>query len=269
MAALTLTKKKDSKAKASTKTVEAPKLSKKARAEMDKPFVPTLPIVNLLSPEVQEAVEQARLKRLFVGLASGLVAMVVAVWILQAGVIAVANRHVKEAQHAHDQLAAKQQALAPVQTYYGQIDANRFTIQKTMADEVLTSQVIGALEQITPNDVHLSSVAINLPTSTAATGGAAATTPGATGNVCPSQDPYNGSASAGCLTVDGTAGSREVLSQWLDKIDADPSFTVAFIPSTTADTKSGEVTFAATIGLDGQAVHKNRYSNPDFLKAGK
>lgn len=268
----------------------APKISKKAQAEMDKPFTATLPGVDLLSAEVQQAVEQQRLKRLFVILGAFALIGVVAVWLVQAGMIAVAQNKLEVEQGKAADLAAQQAALADVQVYYGQVAANTFSIQSTMSKEVLVSEVLSDLNRVTPAGISLTNVGVVVdasvplapppaaappaadgqaaPAPTAAPAPAAAVDP-ALATPCPSQDPYAlGSVSAGCVTVDGTASSRALLGDWLDRIDKDKTFTVAFIPSTTSDTDGGGVTFSATIGLDAATVYLNRYSDLKFLKAG-
>lgn len=261
-------KKKPKSAKKGDGADEPVKVSKKVQAEMDRPFVAALPMVNLLSSEVQEVVEHQRLKRLFLILGGGVLVAIVAVWLLQAGMIAVAKGKLEDEQAKSTELNAKQAALAPVQMFYGQVEANRSTIQTTMANEVLTSQVLSRLDSVTPAGITINTIGVTLE-SAAASGEAVAVDPTATTGTCPSQDPYSpAAASAGCVTVDGSATSREVLGTWLDNIEADDEFTVAFIPTTTSDAETGGVTFSATIGLDAEAAYTNRYADPEFLKAG-
>lgn len=242
-------------------------LSKKAQAEYDTPFAPRIPIVNLLSPELQEAIERARLKRLFALLAVGLVVAMGVLWAGQTALINAAQSRLEEEQAVSTQLAAEQNALAPVRAFYGQIDANTVTIQTTMANEVLTSQILGSLEDATPPGVSMDSFGLSLGGGSAAASGAV--DPTMTAGSCPSANPYEAAApSAGCITVSGAANNRTVLGQWLDNLEAQPMFTVAFIPSTTADPKGGRVTFTASIGLDAESVYLKRYADPEFLKAG-
>lgn len=243
-------------------------LSKKAQAEYDAPFAPRIPIVNLLSPELQEAIERARLKRLFALLAVALLVVMGLLWTGQTALINAAQNRLEDEQAVSTQLAAEQNALAPVRSFYGQIDANTATIQSTMANEVLTSEILGGLQDATPPGVAMESFGLSL-------GGVSATTPAGasdptmTAGSCPSANPYEAAApSAGCITVSGSANNRTVLGQWLDNLEAQPMFTVAFIPSTTADPSGGRITFTATVGLDAESVYQNRYADPEFLKAG-
>lgn len=251
-------KKKPSK-KAHSAKDEPVKLSKKAQAELDKPFVAELPLVNMLPGDVLEVVEQQRLKRLFVLLAVGVVAAIGAAYLAQSGVIAVAENKLADEQAKTAPLLAQQAELAPVKTFYEQIEANKSTIQTTMAREVLTSQVLADLSAVTPGGVDITSTGVALEAAAPVAAGAVAD-PTQTTNTCPSQDPYNTSGlSAGCVTVDGTATSREVLGDWLDSIDESETFTVAFIPSTSTGGETGGVTFSATIGLS-DTVYLNRYA---------
>jgi Tfp pilus assembly protein PilN len=240
--------------------------SKKAQAEYDAAFVPRIPIVNLLSPELQEMIERTRLKRLFALLTVGLVVAMAVLWGAQTALINAAQSRLEDEQAISNQLAAEQNALAPVRSFYGQIDANRATIQTTMQNEVLTSQVLTALEEATPPGVSVDSFGLTLGGSTAAAGAA---DPSMTSGACPSANPYEAAApSAGCITVSGSASNRSVVGQWLDNLEAQPMFTVAFIPSTTADPEGGRITFTASVGLDAATAYQNRYADDEFLKAG-
>lgn len=256
------------KSKAPAPTDGPAPLSKKAQAEYDTPFIPRIPIVNLLSPELQEAIERSRLKRLFALLAVGLLVAMAVLWAGQTALINAAQSRLEDEQAVSTQLAAEQNELAPVRAFYGQIDANTTTIQTTMANEVLTSQILDSLEDATPPGVSTESFGLTLgAASPTATGGAS--DPTMTAGSCPSANPYEAAApSAGCITVSGAANNRTVLGQWLDNLEAQPMFTVAFIPSTTADPKGGRVTFTASIGLDAASAYQKRYADPEFLKAG-
>lgn len=251
------------KGKAEAADAKAAKISKKEKAEQAKPFVATLPMVDLLSAEVQEVIEEQRLKRLFLILGLVAVGAIAAVWAIQAGMIAVAEKKLAAEKAESLSLSAQQSALAPVAIYYKQVENNKFVIQTTMANEVLISSVVSRINQVTPAGIELASIAVSLDD---AVGGLA---PIGEASTCPSADPYGtGAPSAGCVTVDGTAPSRAVLGDWLDSVHADDMFTVAFIPGTTADAGNGSVTFTATMGLDAEVVHVDRYSEPDFLKVG-
>jgi Tfp pilus assembly protein PilN len=243
-------------------TDEAVKVSKKVQTAMDKPFVAHLPVVNLLPPEVKDEVEQQRLKRLFLVLAAVVVGALVAVFLGQQAIIAVAQGKLDVVQGEGEQLSAREGQLAPVKMFYDQIDANKYTIQNTMAREVLTSQVVREINRLSPAGLKLTNIGLTLDGTTGAATEAAAT------GACPSQDPYNAAGmSAGCVTVDGTAASRSVLGEWLDLLGDARTFTSTFIPATTADPEGGGVAFSATIGLS-DSVYKNRYADPEFLKNG-
>lgn len=268
--ALSLTKtskaSKTSKGKPGDKTTGPAPLSKRAQAEYDRPFVAVAPIVNLLPPELQDAIERLRLKKMFALLAVGLLVLLAAAWTVQGGLIAAAQKRLDAEQSVSTQLAAEQASLAPIRAFYGQIEANTSVIQSTMASEVLTSEVISELDAATPPSVRLDSFGLTLSGGGSTTGAA---DPNMTTSTCPSEDPYASTqATAGCINVSGSADNRVALGEWLDNLEARDMFTVAFIPSTTADPAGGEVTFSATIGLDAAAAFKNRYADPEFLKAG-
>lgn len=264
--ALSLKKTSPAKGKSAGSTDGPVVMSKKAQAEYDAKFTPRIPIVNLLSAELQEEIERRRLKHMFATLAVALVVAMGAMWGVQTGLINAAESRLAAEQAESTQLATEQNELAPVRSFYGQIDANTTTIQTTMSNEVLTSQVLGALDDATPPGVALGTFSLSL-------GGGSSTTgtvdPSMTTGACPSANPYVAAApSAGCITVSGTATNRSTVGQWLDNLEAQPMFTVAFIPSTTAEPKGGRITFTASIGLDAATAYQNRYADPEFLKAG-
>lgn len=241
-------------------------LSKKAQAEYDTAFAPRIPLVNLLSPELQEMIERNRLKRMFAILTMALIVLMGVLWFGQSALIRQAESKLQAEEVISTQLAAEQNSLTPVKSFYGQIEANTATIQTTMANEVLTSQVLSALDEATPPGVSLESFGLTLGGSTATAGAA---DPSMTSGACPSANPYEAAApSAGCITVSGSGANRSVVGQWLDNLEAQPMFTVAFIPSTTADPDGGRITFTASIGLDAAEAYQKRYANPEFLKAG-
>lgn len=237
-------------------------LSKKAYAEYHRPFTVRSAVVNLLSPELKELLEQQRLKRGFVVVALGLVSLLVVGWLAQSGFIGAAERRLEAEQLTAQSLAQEGAKLAPIRSFYGQIESNAATIKSTMSSEVLTSDVISSLYGATPAGVNIDTLGLTL--SVAAEGGAVDP---AAASTCPSQDPYQSSGpTAGCISVSGSGASRALLGAWLDSIEAHPLFTVAFIPSTNVDAGSGLVSFTATIGLDATKVFKGRYANPEFLK---
>ena len=190
----------------------------------------------------------------------------VAAWVLQTGLIAVAQRGLNKETDRGTQLRTELNALNPVKLYYGQIDANQTTIQTTMANEVLNSAIIRELDAVTPIGIQMSTIALSVNTGAPATPGAAATPVVAS---CPSPDPFSGTAasSAGCITVDGIASSRIMLGQWIRQIQKVDLFTEVFVPTTVSD-EGGNVTFSASVGLDAAHAYTRRYDNLDFLKGG-
>lgn len=244
------------------------KKGKAAKAPAYKPFVASLPTVDLLPPDVKEEVELRRLRRLFVVAGVIVLGLMVAAWVLQAGLIHVAQNGLDQ-QNARTQALNGQMAkLTPVKLFYAQVDTNQTTIQQTMDAEVLTSKVLAELDKTTPHGVSLGNVTVSLDgSSTPAAAAATPTTGAGDSSACPSPDPFTqAAATAGCITVDGSAASRTALGQWIDKAAADPMFTAVFVPTATSD-ETGKITFSGSLALSDK-VHEHRYANVNFLKGG-
>jgi hypothetical protein len=110
-----------------------------------------------------------------------------------------------------------------------------------------------------------------------AAGAARATTPtpaapAADAVACARPDPFNPARVIGCVTITGTADSRAVVGDLINKLKASDLYADPFVTTTTAGGAAGEqsVQFSGSVGLTGKNV-SGRYAdlswlaNPDVL----
>ncbi|WP_323793413.1 hypothetical protein [Nocardioides sp.] len=286
MALMTKTDAKPPRGQRSAKAGNAPagkdgdKSKGKAKAgPTPEQFVPTLPGVNLLPPAVMRQARVERLRRTFGGAALAAVAVVGAAYVLQAGAISSANGELASEQATASRLAAEVTALTPVKIYYATVEANEALIQQTMSREVLLSDIVERLDATAPDDVNLGTIEVTVDTTPApvappvtAGGTAEAATPvvpvAPTSGACPSPDPYlPPGATAGCITINGTAASRRVLGDWETKLSRTDLFADLFISSSTAGAVEGgdAITFTASVSVTDKA-YAGRYADPAFLE---
>jgi Tfp pilus assembly protein PilN len=238
-------------------------------------FVPTLPEVNLLPRAVVEQARVQRLRRTFGGAALAAVAVVGAAYVVQSGAITSANDELASEQTTASRLASEVTALTPVKVYYATVEANEALIRETMSREVLLSDIVGRLDATAPAGVDLGTIEVSVdttPAPVAVPGGAETATPpvpvAPTSGACPSPDPYlPPGATAGCITINGTAESRQALGDWESKLSRTDVFADLFISSSTAGAVEGgdAITFTASVSVTDQA-YAGRYADPTFLE---
>lgn len=220
------------------------------------PFTPTGAQVNLLPAEVVELVAVQALKRRLVIVAVAMIGLFAALYVGQFARITAANNDLAEANAKSATLSRQLADLASVKRFYADVENNQKTIMTTMQNEVLYSKVLSSLTKVTPNGIRLTNVNI------ASVG---ATAPGeAAGTPCPGPDPFNPVASVGCVTITGTASSRDAIGTFLTNVDRDDFFASPYVSATTADDK-GQVSFSATVGLTDR-VYPHRYNDVLFLR---
>jgi hypothetical protein len=228
------------------------------RKAADKPFTPGPASVNLLAPEIREiAAVQVLKKRLVV---TG-----VAVLIAGGGLFATQQGTTIAADSARDAvvaenatLTAEKDSLAPVAQYYAQVTQHQNAIQDAMGHEVLFSTVVSTLQDLAPDGVALETVSLSAETSTNTN-----STPAT--SACPGPDPFDTGGVIGCVTVTGSALSREDVGGLLTALNGHEDFSGAFVSRTVADQETGEVSFTATVGLT-ESAYSNRYQDAGFLK---
>lgn len=236
--------------------------------------------VNLLSPWSFESLEARRLRRRFAGAAALLVLVLAAAWALQ-HLRAVQAEQVLAIEEAERTTLSSQVAeLAPVRAFVAGVDKRATTVSETMRGEVRFSELLAELAMATPADADLTDVAVTVtppPLEGAAAGSASGsssavpaadpattTDPAATtASACPGPDPFGTRPVVGCVTLSGTASSREAVGQLVVELDRSSVFVEPFI-STTTVAEGPQVTFSGTVGVAPRAFTR-RFDRIDLL----
>lgn len=213
--------------------------------ELELPAPLALPRVNLLPPE---RAEQARVRRIQLGLGGGLLATVGVVGLLYAGASA-------SAQEAADDLASSTQAGAALQaetTEYADVAAVHARaaqattmLSSALGQEVRYSQLLHDLSRTVPDDVWLEDVTFTQ---------AAPAVPAA----------GTGQPALGQVTFSGVAFAHDDVADWLEALAGQEGFAKPTFSGATAS-ELGErsvVTFSSTVELTADAL-SGRYTAPD------
>lgn len=270
---------------------------------------PRLASVNLLSPATLEslAVRRVRRRLLAAGLVGALV--VGGGWLVEGAKLHSAQHRLASEQAQTAPLQAQLTALEPVARFFAQLDARKQAASKAMAAEVLFSKALTDLNSRTPQGLAINNMSVtltpsvvtsvappvspltragidaagNVVTTSPAAGAAAgttATTPAAptaaassaaAGAVsCARPDPFHPAAIIGCVTLSGTAPSRDVVGQFVNNLKAGTYYADPFVTTTTVTGTDGvqSVQFSGSVGLTGAAV-SGRYADLSWLADSK
>jgi hypothetical protein len=225
--------------------------------------------VNLLSQWSFEALATRRIRRRFAVGAVVLAALLTAGWGLQHLRAAQAGQLLSIAEAERARLASQNAELAPVRTFVAAVDKRKQTVTEAMGAEVRFSRVLSELSMATPADAALTNLAVTLtppPAATAGDAGAAAAdapSTGAVASACPGPDPFGTRPVVGCLTLSGTAASRDAVGQLVVDLGRSGVFVEPFI-STTTTADGPRVSFTGTVGLSPSAF-TGRYDDLDTL----
>lgn len=226
---------------------------KSARPVRTRPDASSLPgdaAVNLLSPWVMD---ELRVRTLQQRLVAGLVILLVVLGLGWAGLSFALSRdeaslRADEAQA--DALQAQVGEMAPVRGYAAAVAKRGRDVAEMMAPEVAFSRAATGLDAALPDGVTLESVDLVLVLAaedlTADLGSGVGS--GASQLSCPGPDPFGARTISGCITLTGTAGSREQVSDLVSTLAGSRFFVEPFITTTT--TGEDEVEFSGTVGLD-------------------
>ena len=211
----------------------------------------TLPRVNLLPPEIEQA---QRLKKLQVGLGIGVLAAVAAV----AGLTVMAAGQVSSAQSDLDAAKAQESSLnAEVATYaevplvFAQVDAAEAQLSQAMGQEVRWSYFLNDLSLRIPSKVWLTEMVVTQTVDPAAP--AAVTTTGA--------DQYL-KAGLGQVTFTGRGSSHNDVAAWLNALAKQKGLTQPYFTSSTKEPigDTDAVTFSSQATITEEALSK-RYTD--------
>lgn len=242
------------------------------------------PAVNLLSPWSFEAMAARRLRRRFVLAGIGLVLLLTAGWAGQHLRAGQAEQILAIEQAERSSLAQQTAELAPVRTFVAAVAKRQQTVSTTMAGEVRFSRLLSELSLATPADAELTSLSVTLtpagaPTEgtpaadaggTSAGGDGAAATPSSTpttASACPGPDPFGTRSVIGCLTLSGTAASRDAVGRLVVDLGRSTIFVEPFV-STTTTAEGPRVTFTGTVGVSPRAF-TGRYDDLAALLSGQ
>lgn len=206
----------------------------------------TLPQVNLLPPEIEQA---RRFRHLQMGLGGAVIAALAVV----GGLMVAASAQVGQAQDDLDtnraqaaQLQTKVDAFAEVPLVYGQVEAARAQLGQAMGREIRWSFLLNDLSLKIPNRVWLTSMT-------------------ATETEGPAAVPVDGQFAAsgiGNIAFDGSAYSHNDVAAWLNALARQKGFTQPYFTNSTLVKKgtSGDaVTFTSQVTLTEDALSK-RYT---------
>lgn len=237
-----------------------------------------LPVVNILSPSVFEAIATRRLRRRLALAGCGVGLVVGAGWAVQELRVSHAHQVLTIEQAEGDRLGARTRALAPVRAYVAAVEQQKRTVQSAMAGEVYLSRALEGLRSATPTGVIIESLSVTVaaPAPVVGKGGSAAAAaaavpakaPGLAAGVsaCPGPDPFNTRPVAGCITLSGSAANRRAVGDFVITLGRSGLFVEPFISTTT--TAAGEgVMFTGSVGMS-PSLFSGRYADLDRLLAG-
>ncbi|HSE69807.1 MAG TPA: hypothetical protein VLA97_03540 [Nocardioidaceae bacterium] len=231
---------------------------------------PALPSVNVLSPWVFDQMATRRLRRRFLAGGLALLLVVGAGWSVQHLRVRQAEQLLAVEQAETARLTAETQELAPVRAFVTGVDAQKALVQKTMEQEIYFSRVLESLQDATPDDARVESLAVTIAPQAGTTDGAdaadsaaTAATAAVTASACPGPDPFQTKVVVGCITLAGTADSRADVGDFVIRLGDDELFVEPFI-STTTTADADRVTFSGSVGLS-KRVFSKRFADLDKL----
>jgi Tfp pilus assembly protein PilN len=213
----------------------------------------SVPLVNLLPPEI---LQQRRFKRgqrwLAVTVLAAVALLGAATWWAQTQVSTAEDGLAAETAQT-TVLEVEEAKYAEVPRVLAQVSAAQRARQQSMASDVLWYRFLNDLALATPGGVSMQSVQATLQPAGAA--GAA----GAAASAAPSV-PLK-PAGIGTVTVDGTTGSFDQVSTWLENfadISGLDASTLSTANRSDSDSGSAEVQFSSGITMTGDAL-SHRY----------
>ena len=217
---------------------------------VDATRTPTLPRVNLLPPEIQEAARFRRFQLAMIATGVGAVAIVAALGVSAHSSVNQAKTALSEAQSQHASLESQLAGLQSVRDVYDQVAAKKAMLTQAMGPEIRWSYYLTDLSLKVPDHVWLTSVTAS--ETPAPTAGGAASAAVASPLVAPG---------IGSVTFVGTAFSHDDVATWLDTLAKERGYTNAYFSSSTKS-KLGPrdvVNFSSSVTVT-QAALSGRYT---------
>jgi Tfp pilus assembly protein PilN len=205
--------------------------------------VVALPKVNLLPPEIAE---QARFRKVQVGLAGGVLAAVGVVALLYVGAsssLSEANTELETATATSAQLQAESAKYADVTTVYANAAAAEAMLTQAMGEEVRYSQFLNDLSLTVPENVWIKNVSF-----------AQAAVPPALGSTEPG---------IGTVTFTGVGFKHDDVAVWLESLAKQKGYVNPYFSSSTEALIGTRktVNFTSTVTMTPDALSK-RYTAP-------
>lgn len=194
------------------------------------PFTPTNPGINLIPQAVLDGYALQRLQTQFAKAIVILIASIIALWGVLFGLEKVNEMRVNNAEAEAQQYRSEVQALQPYADYRDSVQNKRTTIGEKMSTEVDTGAIV---EEITNagNSAGVSvSSSLTIDVLNGASEGAEATT-AQTISECAAANPFATEQSIGCVSFTGS-GDRENVAEFIRLLEENPNFNNAFVPST-------------------------------------
>ena len=211
--------------------------------------------VNLLSPWVVEENKVRLLRRRFVVMAVGLVAIIALVWVGLHLEIRNSESSLRDDEAASARLRTQITQMGPVRSYDAAVTQRATLVADKMASDVTFSRALEALEASLPEGVQIQSL-----TGTMIPADDGTTPLDESAASCPGPDPFQTNTIVGCLELSGLAPSREAVSQLVQILDDSLLFVEPFVSTTTTDDED-VVKFDGSIGLDERLISA-RYPAP-------
>ena len=215
------------------------------------PFEPRLPRVNLLPESVRESIAVRKIRRGFIMGLLGLLVVLVGLWLMQNGTILDAEGRLAAAQRENVTILNQVKALAPVGQLYQQITDQETFIQEALASEAVASAVLTELQAVAGPSITYSNIAM---TFTGVPDPATASDPIGSLNLCPDADPFGTDITIGCIAFTAQGASRADVSDFLNRVAANPTFIGTYVTSTTVTNNVGGATQLSFTGSTGVSV---------------
>ena len=210
--------------------------------ELLRPGLPTLPRVNLLPAEIEEAV---RFRRIQVGLGGGLLATVgvmAVLYVAAASTAADAQEDLQAASARNAAVQARTTEFADVEAVYARAEAAQAMLAEAMGEEVRYSSALDDLARSVPEDVWLKNVTITQTP-----------VPAGIGDV---------EGGIGTVTFTGTAFEHDDVATWLESLTRKGYAKPALTSSTEALLgQRVTVDFVSSVVLTPAAL-SGRYTTP-------
>lgn len=219
-----------------------------------------LPRVNLLPPEIAE---NARLRKVQMGLGAGVVAAVGVVGLLFVSAShseAEAQNRLDAANQQTQQLNRQMTAYANVTKTYAAAAAAQVQLTSAMGQEVRYSQILHDLSLSVPSTVWLKSLTY---TQSSPAASSTSTTPAGSTTTAAAGGRVTSPALLGTMQVTGIGFSHNDLALWLESLATQKSYSDAYFSSSSEALLGTRkiVNFTSTANLTSAAL-SGRYTKP-------